>query len=81
MSKDLFGALIAGGVVAMMLFQVFVNVGMSIGISPITGITLPLMSYGGSSVITTLLALGLVQSIYVRGRAAQAQKGRTAGSY
>jgi rod shape determining protein RodA len=81
MSKDLFGALIAGGVVAMMLFQVFINVGMAIGISPITGITLPLMSYGGSSVITTLLALGLVQSVYVRGRAAQTQKGRTGGGY
>jgi rod shape determining protein RodA len=81
MSKDLFGALIAGGVVAMILFQVSINVGMAIGISPITGITLPLMSYGGSSVIATLLALGLVQSIYIRGRAAQAQKGRSAGSY
>jgi rod shape determining protein RodA len=78
-SKDLFGALIAGGVVAMLLFQVFINVGMAIGISPITGITLPLMSYGGSSVLTTLLALGLVQSVYVRGRAAQALKGRTGG--
>ncbi len=60
MSKDLFGALIAGGVVAMMMFQVFVNVGVAIGILPITGITLPLMSYGGSSVITTLLAVGLL---------------------
>jgi rod shape determining protein RodA len=43
---------------------------------PITGITLPLMSYGGSSVITTLLAVGLLQSIYVRARAAAALKGR-----
>jgi rod shape determining protein RodA len=81
MSKDLFGALIAGGVVAMLLFQVSINVGMAIGISPITGITLPLMSYGGSSVIATLLALGLVQSVYVRGRAAQAMKGRVTGGY
>ena len=61
MSKDLFGSLIAAGVAAMLMFQVFVNVGMTIGIMPITGVTLPLMSYGGSSVITTLLAVGLLQ--------------------
>ena len=76
MSKDLFGALVAGGVVAMLMFQVFVNVGMAVGIMPITGVTLPLMSYGGSSVITTLLAIGLLQSIYVQASASQAQKGR-----
>jgi rod shape determining protein RodA len=80
MSKDLFGAIIAGGVVAATLFQVFINVGMAIGISPITGITLPLMSYGGSSVITTLVALGLAQSIYARARSAQALKGRASGA-
>ena len=55
MAKDLFGSLIAAGVAAMLMFQVFVNVGMTIGIMPITGVTLPLMSYGGSSVIATLL--------------------------
>jgi len=76
MSKDLFGTLIAAGVAAMLMFQVFVNVGMTIGIMPITGVTLPLMSYGGSSVITTLLAIGLLQSIYVRARASAALKGR-----
>ncbi|HTA06035.1 MAG TPA: rod shape-determining protein RodA, partial [Solirubrobacteraceae bacterium] len=59
MSKDLFGTLVAAGVAAMLMFQVFVNVGMTIGIMPITGVTLPLVSYGGSSVITTLLAIGL----------------------
>jgi rod shape determining protein RodA len=75
-AKDLFGALVAAGVVAMLMFQVFVNVGMAIGIMPITGVTLPLMSYGGSSVITTLLAIGLLQSIYAQGSAAQALKGR-----
>jgi rod shape determining protein RodA len=73
-SKNLFGALVAGGVVGMILFQVFVNVGMNLGIMPITGITLPLMSYGGSSVITTLLALGLLQSIYAQGRASTMHK-------
>jgi rod shape determining protein RodA len=76
MAKDLFGSLVAAGVVAMLMFQVFVNVGMSIGIMPITGVTLPLMSYGGSSVITTLLAVGLLQSIYVQANASQAMKGR-----
>jgi len=73
-SKNLFGTLVAGGVVGMLLFQVFVNVGMTLGIMPITGITLPLMSYGGSSVLTTLLALGLLQSIYAQGRAVTARK-------
>ena len=73
-AKNLFGALVAGGVVGMLLFQVFVNVGMTLGIMPITGIPLPLMSYGGSSVLTTLLALGLLQSIYAQGRAASAHK-------
>jgi rod shape determining protein RodA len=76
MAKDLFGSLVAGGIAAMLMFQVFVNVGMTIGIMPITGVTLPLMSYGGSSVITTLLAVGLLQSIYVQARASQALKGR-----
>jgi len=76
MAKDLFGSLIAAGVTAMLMFQVFVNVGMTIGIMPITGVTLPLMSYGGSSVITTLLAVGLLQSIYVQARASASLKGR-----
>jgi rod shape determining protein RodA len=76
MAKDLLGSLIAAGVAAMLMFQVFVNVGMTIGIMPITGVTLPLMSYGGSSVITTMLAIGLLQSIYVRARSSQAMKGR-----
>jgi rod shape determining protein RodA len=76
MSKDLFGSLVAAGVTAMLMFQVFVNVGMTIGIMPITGVPLPLLSYGGSSVITTLLAMGLLQSIYIQARASQALKGR-----
>ncbi|HEV2997945.1 MAG TPA: rod shape-determining protein RodA [Solirubrobacteraceae bacterium] len=76
MARDTYGALVAGGVVAMLMFQVFVNVGMAVGIMPITGVTLPLMSYGGSSVITTLLAVGLLQSIYVQARASAANRGR-----
>jgi rod shape determining protein RodA len=76
LAKNLYGALIAGGIVAMLMFQVFVNVGMTVGIMPITGVPLPLMSYGGSSVLVTLIALGLLQSIYAQGRAATAFKGR-----
>jgi rod shape determining protein RodA len=68
MAKNLYGALIAGGIVAMLMFQVFVNVGMTIGIMPITGVPLPLMSYGGSSVLVTFLALGLLQSVYAQAR-------------
>jgi rod shape determining protein RodA len=76
MAKDLFGSLIAAGVAAMLMFQVFVNVGMTVGIMPITGVTLPLMSYGGSSVIATLLGVGLLQSIYVQARASASLKDR-----
>ena len=60
----------------MLMFQVFVNVGMTVGIMPITGVPLPLMSYGGSSVIVTLLALGVLQSVYGEARLASALKGR-----
>jgi rod shape determining protein RodA len=75
MSKNFYGALVAGGITAMLMFQVFVNVGMTIGIMPITGIPLPLMSYGGSSVITTLIAIGLLQSIYAQARETAVAKG------
>ena len=68
LSKNLFGTLIAGGIVAMLMFQILVNVGMTLGIMPVTGITLPLMSYGGSSVIATLIAIGLLQSIHAQAR-------------
>jgi rod shape determining protein RodA len=76
-ARELYGALVAAGVLAMLMFQVFVNVGMSVGIMPITGVTLPLMSYGGSSVMTTLLAVGLLQSIYSQARATDSLKGPT----
>src|SRR4051794_9201550 len=76
MAKNLYGALIAGGIVAMLSFQVFVNVGMTIGIMPITGVPLPLMSYGGSSVIVTFMAIGLLQSVHAQARTAAAAKGR-----
>jgi rod shape determining protein RodA len=77
MSKNLFGTLIAAGILAMLMFQIFVNVGMTIGIMPITGVPLPLLSYGGSSVIVTFIAVGLLQSIYVQARMAAGGKTRT----
>lgn len=73
-AKNLYGALLAAGIGAMLMTQVFVNVGGNIGIMPITGIPLPLMSYGGSSVIVTLLALGILQSVYVQAKEAAASK-------
>jgi rod shape determining protein RodA len=78
MAKNLFGTLVAAGIVAMLMFQVFVNVGMTIGIMPVTGVPLPLMSYGGSSVLVTFLSLGLLQSIYLQARRASATKTRIA---
>ncbi|TDA70055.1 MAG: rod shape-determining protein RodA [Clostridia bacterium] len=65
-ARDDYGALLAGGVAAMFLFHVLVNVGMTIGLMPITGIPLPLFSYGGSSMLSNLLALGLVLNVRVR---------------
>ncbi|MGC1852957.1 MAG: rod shape-determining protein RodA [Solirubrobacterales bacterium] len=76
LSKNSYGILVAGGIAAMLLFQVFVNVGMNLGIMPITGIPLPLLSYGGSSVLATLLAVGVLQSIHMQARLSQ--KGRFA---
>lgn len=66
LSKDLFGTLLATGVVAMVAFQMFVNVGMTIGVSPITGIPLPFVSYGGSSMITTFAATGILLNVHMR---------------
>jgi rod shape determining protein RodA len=68
LSKNLYGTLIAGGIAALLMFQIMVNVGMTLGVMPVTGITLPLMSYGGSSVIATFLAIGLLQSIHTQAR-------------
>ncbi|HKH13995.1 MAG TPA: rod shape-determining protein RodA [Solirubrobacterales bacterium] len=68
LSKNLYGSVIAGSIAAMLMCQVFVNVGVAIGIMPVTGIPLPLMSFGGSSVVVTFMAIGLLQSIYVQAR-------------
>ena len=65
-AKDLLGTLVCVGVLAMVLFQVFENVGMTMGIMPITGIPLPFMSYGGSSTLTMFAAIGLVTNVHMR---------------
>ncbi len=65
-AADLSGSLIIMGVVAVLTFQIAVNVGMVIGFMPVTGIPLPLMSYGGSSVLFTFLALGVVMNVRMR---------------
>jgi rod shape determining protein RodA len=70
LARDLFSATVAGAIVATFLFQVFVNVGMTIGIAPITGIPLPFVSFGGSSLITMMFMVGLLEAIHVRGRLA-----------
>jgi rod shape determining protein RodA len=76
LSKNLFGTLIAGGIAAMLMFQILVNVGMTLGVMPVTGITLPLMSYGGSSVLATFLAIGLLQSIHAQARLSSGERSR-----
>ncbi|HZA77791.1 MAG TPA: rod shape-determining protein RodA [Acidimicrobiales bacterium] len=65
-AHDRLGTLICAGVLSMLVFQVFQNVGMTMGIMPITGITLPFMSYGGSSVVASWLAVGLVLNVHMR---------------
>jgi rod shape determining protein RodA len=68
-ARDPFSAIAAGGIVFAFLFQIFVNVGMNIGIAPVTGIPLPFVSVGGSALIANLLAVGVLQAIDVRGAA------------
>jgi rod shape determining protein RodA len=66
-SRDAFGAIVAGGIVIAFLFQVFVNVGMTMGIAPVTGIPLPFVTVGGSSMVVNLTAIGVLQAIHARG--------------
>ncbi len=65
-ARDLYCAVVAGGIAFMFLFQVFVNSAMTMGVAPITGIPLPFVSVGGSSMITNFLAIGVLQSIHLR---------------
>ena len=66
-ARDAFGAIVAGGIVLAFLFQVFVNVGMTMGLAPVTGIPLPFVTVGGSSMVVNLLAMGMLLSIHARG--------------
>jgi rod shape determining protein RodA len=66
LARDLFGTLLCMGVLAMFVFQIFENVGMTMGIMPITGIPLPFMSYGGSSTVANFAAVGLVLNVHMR---------------
>jgi len=70
-ARDLYSAIVAGGIVFALLFQIFVNVGMTMGIAPITGIPLPFVSVGGSSMIANLAAVGVLLAIHGRGRVAR----------
>ena len=75
-ARDLYSAVVAGGIVVALLFQVFVNVGMTMGIAPITGIPLPFVSVGGSSLIANLAAIGVLLAIHARGRVSRYSRRR-----
>ena len=66
LARDDFGSLVCVGVLCMLLFQIFENIGMTMGIMPITGITLPFVSYGGSSILSSFFAIGLVLNVHAR---------------
>jgi rod shape determining protein RodA len=67
---DLYGAVVAGGLVVAFLFQVFVNVGMTMGVAPVTGIPLPFIAVGGTSMVANLVLIGVLQGIHARGNVA-----------
>jgi rod shape determining protein RodA len=75
-ARDMFSAVVAGGIVFGLLFEIFVNVGMNMGIAPITGIPLPFVSVGGSSMIANLCAMGVLLAIHARGRGARSSRRR-----
>ena len=67
-ARDRLGKLLAAGVVAMFFSHVFINIGMNIRLMPVTGVPLPLLSYGGSSVLCSLIAAGIMQNVYIHRR-------------
>jgi rod shape determining protein RodA len=75
-ARDMYGSILAGGIGVMVLFQVFVNIGMTIGIMPVTGIPLPFVSYGGTAMIAFLIFVGLLQAIHLRATITPATRGR-----
>jgi rod shape determining protein RodA len=66
LARDDFGMLLCTGIMVMVVIQSFENIGMTIGIMPITGIPLPFMSYGGSALLTMCISMGLVLSVHMR---------------
>jgi rod shape determining protein RodA len=76
LARDMYGSILAGGIGVMVLFQVFVNIGMTIGIMPVTGIPLPFISYGGTAMIAFLILVGLLQAIHLRATITPETRGR-----
>jgi rod shape determining protein RodA len=76
LARDMYGSILAGGIGVMVLFQVFVNIGMTIGIMPVTGIPLPFVSYGGTAMIAFLLFVGLLEAIHLRATIIPETRGR-----
>ncbi len=77
LSRDTYGALIAYGVATLIAFQALVNIGVNLNMLPATGLTLPFVSYGGSSLLSALLGIGLVQSVIIRHKALEFSAGNT----
>ncbi|MCX6371969.1 MAG: rod shape-determining protein RodA [Actinobacteria bacterium] len=75
LSRDMYGSILAGGVAVMFLFQAFVNIGMTIGIMPVTGIPLPFLSYGGTAMIAFLMFVGLLEAIHLRATVTPSNRG------
>jgi len=65
-AKDVYGTLVVTGIISMFLYQIVQNIGMTMGVMPVTGVTLPFMSYGGSSLIISMVAIGIVLGISIR---------------
>ena len=65
-AKDTYGSLIVVGIISMFAFQIFENIGMTMGVMPVTGVTLPFLSYGGSSLVTNMIAVALVLNVGMR---------------
>jgi rod shape determining protein RodA len=75
LSRDMYGSILAGGIAVMFLFQVFVNIGMTIGIMPVTGIPLPFVSYGGTAMIVFVMFVGLLEAIHLRATVTPSNRG------
>jgi len=75
LARDMYGSILAGGIGVMVLFQVFVNIGMTIGIMPVTGIPLPFVSYGGTAMIVFVMFVGLLEAIHLRATVMPSNRG------